>query len=70
MGTNKKPCGGRSSRVFGDLALDLLEENGFVCRVPRVRPPPVVCNTEEHLVAVGEYLRRLKCAIYYSSAIR
>lgn len=60
MGTNKKLCGGRSSRVFGDLALDLLEENSLVCRVPRVRPPPVVRNTEEHLVAVGEYLRRLR----------
>ena len=54
----------RYSRVFGDLALYLLEESGIVRKVPSMHPPSVARNTKEYLSFVGNSLHGATINIY------
>lgn len=50
---------GKHSRVHGDFAAGLFEENRVVHRIPNMYPPSVVSETEEIRRLVGEYLRQV-----------
>lgn len=48
------------SRILGEVAVDLLEQDGVVHGISSLGPPSVIGDAEEHFpgLLVGEYLRR------------